>query len=404
MIRFILTKYLVLCFAVLCITSMVTAQTSLPLNSNWIRAIVWSPDGTQIAFGTQGGIIQILDGSTGQRLLTLQNDATSPIYTLNWSPDGLKLASGGFDRLVKIWDTHTGGLIQTFAGHAASVGDLDWHPDGIHLASAAEYENPIVWDTTTGVGSRVSAGDAFTVQWSPDGNILAVGGQYGQIRLYPIGHYNYENARIIEGLPGIAWRMAWDESGTNLAVGITYTPESSMVQVWNVATNQLIYNFEENTSNMYSIKWSPDNNFLVTASVDQTVRIWDMATGLPIEVIQTQDPAFSVDFSPFGGRLAFGAVSSETAGLQQDAIPVIESFADGAIQIVVPAPSLERLQAIQAACMTAPALATMDAQEITVDALPDYVAQIEALTDAEIPPGCAADLVAVAEALIAEGQ
>jgi len=80
----------------------------------------------------------------------------------------------------------------------------------------------------------------------------------------------------------------------------------------------------------------------------------------------------------------------------------MQSLANGALDIVVPAPSLERLQAIQSTCMTAPAVGQMDTQALTVDALPEYVAQVEALTDAEIPPGCAADLVAVAEALIAE--
>jgi hypothetical protein len=40
----------------------------------------------------------------------------------------------------------------------------------------------------------------------------------------------------------------------------------------------------------------------------------------------------------------------------------------------------------------------------SVAALPDYIAQIKALTAEQIPPGCAADLVAIAEALIAQAQ
>ena len=60
------------------------------------------------------------------------------------------------------------------------------------------------------------------------------------------------------------------------------------------------------------------------------------------------------------------------------------------MQILVPDPSIERLNAITAAC-DAPVSPTTD--------MTDFIAQVEALPADSIPPACAADLLAVARAL-----
>jgi hypothetical protein len=49
-------------------------------------------------------------------------------------------------------------------------------------------------------------------------------------------------------------------------------------------------------------------------------------------------------------------------------------------------------------------LAAQDVTSLTLDALPGYIAQVEALPEGSIPPACAADLIAVAEAVMAEGE
>jgi len=394
--------WIIICVNLLSVTSILSAQTENSVNAEWVRDMEWKPDGSQIAFATQAGLIQILDSATGQTLVTLQNDATIPAYTLAWSPDGTKLASGGMDDLVKIWDATSGRLSQTLVGQTESIGDLDWNPDGVQLASVSNSA-AFIWNITTGEHIQVGTGDAFSVAWSPDGSTLAVG-RLNEIRLYTSTGYTFDDARVISNIAGYVADMSWNRDGTKLAIGMFYTAESSAVQILDVSTGQVLVSLEDPTDLVYAVQWSPDNTLIMGASLDQTVRLWNVVTEEAIEVIQTGNAVFSADFTPFGGRLAFGAVSSETAGLQQDAIPVIESFADGAIQIIVPAPSLERLQAIQAACMSAPAIATMDVQAFTLDALPEYVAQVEALTDSQIPPGCAADLVAVAEALMAQDR
>jgi hypothetical protein len=64
-----------------------------------------------------------------------------------------------------------------------------------------------------------------------------------------------------------------------------------------------------------------------------------------------------------------------------------------------PAPSVEQLHAIVAACDAPPTVETSLIASLDAGDLADVVAQVEALPPDTIPPACAADVIAVAEAL-----
>jgi hypothetical protein len=112
-----------------------------------------------------------------------------------------------------------------------------------------------------------------------------------------------------------------------------------------------------------------------------------------------------MSLSPYGGRLVLGdaAPTSDLAAIQASS-DVIQTLADGAVQIVVPAPSLDRLNAIAELCVRdalTPMLEVMDltARPVSEITLSDFIAQVEALPDGAIPPACAADLLTVAAAI-----
>ena len=50
-------------------------------------------------------------------------------------------------------------------------------------------------------------------------------------------------------------------------------------RIWDAATGQEIRTLTGHTAPVYSVAYSPDGTQIVTASADQTARIWDAATG-----------------------------------------------------------------------------------------------------------------------------
>ena len=62
--------------------------------------------------------------------------------------------------------------------------------------------------------------------------------------------------------------------------------------------------------------FSPDGSRIVTASDDETARIWDAASGRQIAVLGHRQPVFSAVFSPDGSRIV--TTSKENAAIIWD--------------------------------------------------------------------------------------
>jgi dipeptidyl aminopeptidase/acylaminoacyl peptidase len=77
------------------------------------------------------------------------------------------------------------------------------------------------------------------------------------------------------------------------------------VRVWDVATGKQLALLQGHTGPVWSVAFSPDGARLATASNDGTARVWDAATGKPLALLQGHTgQLWSVAFSPDGTRLA----------------------------------------------------------------------------------------------------
>lgn len=63
-------------------------------------SVDWNPDGTQLVSGDLGGNIYFWDGDTGETIEVFQ--AETPVYSVVWSPDGSKIAYGGENEALQI--------------------------------------------------------------------------------------------------------------------------------------------------------------------------------------------------------------------------------------------------------------------------------------------------------------
>jgi len=122
--------------------------------------------------------------------------------------------------------------------------------------------------------------------------------------------------------------------------------------------------------------------------------IWDSESGRIIQDWSIEQKIQNITFSPYGGRLAYGQIVSQNQ--------------PNALEIIVPAPSIDKLNAIAALCVRDSVQRTESVSALTrtpltmLDGLPDFVAQIENLPADAIPAACKADLLAVSEALMVQ--
>ena len=100
---------------------------------------------TFFALGADDKTINILDVSSGLIKLKLEseNKARSGwIWNLVYSPDGLTLASSSYGNVIRLWDVNSGKLKSTLNDYAKTIA---FSPDGLMLASGGDREIKL-WD------------------------------------------------------------------------------------------------------------------------------------------------------------------------------------------------------------------------------------------------------------------
>jgi WD40 repeat protein len=70
---------------------------------DWVCSMVFSPDGTKIASGSDNCSVRIWDAVTGGLLQELKG-YTGGVRCVVFSPDGTKIVSGLGDNSIRIWD------------------------------------------------------------------------------------------------------------------------------------------------------------------------------------------------------------------------------------------------------------------------------------------------------------
>ncbi len=164
-------------------------------HTDLVRAVAFSPQDSILASGSADRDIILWNYVTGQMLRTLEGHSER-VRCLAFNHRGDLLASGSGDRTVKLWDVSSGEIMRSLEGHFDEVWTVAFNSDGSNLASgcAGVKEGEIrFWDVRAGrliTMLNGLPGQVMSLDFSPDDHYLAVGsGEWNNERqIYLDGH------------------------------------------------------------------------------------------------------------------------------------------------------------------------------------------------------------------------
>ncbi len=280
------------------------------------------------------------DGSV-QPLFTL-NGQEGWVWSMAFSPHGILAAVS--DDTVRLWDTSVL-LGKDLGTNRWSVEPLGWlegdlfysafsinfSPDGAILATGSD-DGIRLWDTSA--LPSIDGGtlqplteqladhdfDSFFVAFSPDGTMLASRSNDGNLGLWNVKvgspTFGQPLGELLSGQMSGVVSVAFSPDGTMLASG----SNDGSIGLWNVKVGsptfgQLLQEpLRGHDLSINSLAFNPDGATLASGSDDATVRLWDVDDGSPTFGQPLGEPLHghfdrvsSVAFSPDGATLVSGS-------------------------------------------------------------------------------------------------
>ena len=277
-------------------------------------SMAFSPDGKTLATSNMEMTIEVLDVSDGKEALHI-DVKNNVIEGIVFSPDGKLLIGGGYqvsaqtsglDASFKIWDAATGVERKLKYGKTTSLEALALSPDGKLLAVGGDDKKVRLWNLASGQVDQ-PLGDLKSIltdmAFAPDGKLLAT------TDMSATRYWDMTARR--ETSPGAAQQKG--ARGINFSSPV-YSPDGKLfatvekenvIALRDAKTLKPLHLLSGHKSGIYVVAFSHDGRLAASGSDDGETKLWDTATGRELRTLTGHQASVrTIAFSPDNTLLA----------------------------------------------------------------------------------------------------
>ncbi len=260
------------------------------------RALALSADGTQLAVASDDLSVRLFDAASGEERAALE--LPDYIFDLAFDPTGDRLAIADGDGSVYLWmlamidpADDTAPISLTHNTEWVRLRSVAFSPDGKLLAAGGEDGVIKVWDAASASDSSqailaLQAEDAvWALRFSADGKSLFSGSVNGSLARWdlPAGQLNQQTSAVKSiALPDAVADLDWSADGRWLAAAVADGKARLWpAEAWLAASDAKklpapVLLAQDDAIN--ALAFSPDNQLLATAGSDLSLRLWTVTT------------------------------------------------------------------------------------------------------------------------------
>lgn len=274
-----------------------------------VRAVAISPDGRRVLTGSFDYSAALWDFEEQRQLAVLDGHA-GPVTAVKFLAGGKLAASTGDDRVVRLWglDGAEPKLLRTLKGHGHKVMALAADPAGHWLASGSWDRTVRIWDPADGREIRRIAVpvpvNALAV--IDGGKRIAVGGHDPFIRIFDVATGRAKGK--LEGHRMGITDLAVSADGARL---LSASIDKS-VRLWDTRAFSELAAFEDHEHQVYAVRFVPGDKSFVSAGRDGVIVHRDLGGG-GIRAIKAHDKIIWSLAVSADGRFVVSASSDDTA-------------------------------------------------------------------------------------------
>ncbi|KAG2177425.1 hypothetical protein INT44_007936 [Umbelopsis vinacea] len=236
------------------------------------------------------------------------------VFTCEFDPSGQHIASGSHDRQILLWNTY-GDCVNygMMKGHTNAILELHWAKDGRQIYSCSADQTLGIWDVESGERVRKWKGHSLVVNScsisrnTPE--LVVSGSDDGCVKIWDAREKNAVETFQDDFQVTSA---CFSDSGDMVFTGGI----DNEIKAWDLRKKAVVYSLTGHADTITGIKLSPDGSYLLSNSMDNTTRMWDVKPFAPtdrcVKVFEGAPHGYEKNlirpcWSPDGNQIASGS-------------------------------------------------------------------------------------------------